>query len=205
MAISDETTSTENSSTVELEADLGRSFYEGVVLLSLLGPLEEFKTSRSVLKSNIEAGRTPWHDFLDHLSWLGDYKCGGKTVTSIAAEALPRGSRFWIACNQRPQTKSFEHLCWILHEIQSLVNDSSTDLERVQHRIIKKSIQFSCLRVKNYGRKLCGFIEHSTYLHVKKPGRPGEYRGPNPKAPDLTLQHRCCPSRMPRRFCKVSK
>jgi hypothetical protein len=96
----------EQSPTLDLEENMDHTFYEAVVLLSLLGPQEEFRISRSSLTANAEAARTPWHEFLDHLSWLGDYKCGGKTVTSIAVEALSHGSTFWVACNQQPQTKS---------------------------------------------------------------------------------------------------
>lgn len=111
---SEEAISVEKSIKVELEANLDCSFNEGFVSLSLSGPLGKSTTSRSKLKSNAEVTRTPWHDFLNHLSWLGGHKCGCKTITSISAEALAQDLRFWGACNQKSQMKSLQHLKWIL-------------------------------------------------------------------------------------------
>jgi hypothetical protein len=176
MTMSDNASSIEQSLTPAVTETLSRNFYEAVVLQSLLGAKEEFRISRSSLKDGRKAARMPWHDFLDHLAWLGDYKCGGKTVTSIAAESLSYGPIFWIACNQQPKAKALDHLEGVLQELQSLSNSSKADPEHVQRQIFKNSIRFNYLRVQNYARKLCGFIELSQILLAKKPEVSGEYR-----------------------------
>lgn len=90
----DNTSAINQSLTSDLTKTLNRNFYEAIVLQSLFGLQEEIRISRSSLKDSRKAARTPWHDFLDQLAWLGDYKCGGKTVTSIAAETLSHGPIF---------------------------------------------------------------------------------------------------------------
>lgn len=132
-AMSDNTPSLELWAALNPAGNLDRSFYEAIVLLSLLGPQEDSRVSRSSLKASAEAARTPRHDFLDHLSW---YRCGGKTVTSVAAEALSHSSTFWIACNQSPPTKSLKHLEWVLQELESLSSSSHADLDSPQKGLV---------------------------------------------------------------------
>lgn len=174
----------ENTSVMEQEAHLTQTFHEGVTLLSLSGPLEEVRTFGARGNSSVVVEQTLWHDFLDELSWLGDNECGGKTVTSIAAEASRKGTRFWVASNQRPQAKSLGHLQWILRELQKFVRTTNPSLEDVRRRIFNASIRSSFLKVDNYSRQLRAHIKESG-MTEKKAKRSGEQKEFCIKCPDI--------------------
>lgn len=80
-------------------------------------------------------------------------------------------------------------------KLKSLTSDPHRDLEPVQNLVFKRSIHFSYTRVKNYVRRLCGFIERSNALLVK-PGRSSEQRNCLLVVSDLTVQDRQHPSQM---------
>lgn len=132
-----------------------------VVSLSMLG------TARLVRRHQI-SGREPlseeiktWRCLLDELSWLCDYKTGGRSVTSIAAEATVSGSIFWFASNGTAQSRVKNQLKWILQELGSIKTTGTTGSKDVQRRIFKNSVEFSYRRIELYWSKLQALIKSS--------------------------------------------
>lgn len=76
-----------------------------------------------------------------------DFDHGGKTVTSIAGEALPTGTRYWLSCRHE---SALPHLQWILSLLQRSTVDKINDVRDLAER----SIQLSKDKIKNYRREL---------------------------------------------------
>src|SRR5665213_3081881 len=135
------------------DADTLQVFDESIVLLSMLSPSNRPRTQRSDLNSGANDSHAKWHVFLDHLAWLCDYKTGGKTVASIAAEKVVRGSKFWLASNANCVSLAVKHLKWVLRELQSLAINTDSNSEDTQNRIFAKSVTFSRERVEFYSQR----------------------------------------------------
>lgn len=104
------------------------------------------------LESTDESLQIRCHRFLDNLSWLCDYRTGGRTVSSIAVEETPQGPIYWLAANESPDKKVRDHLERILQQLDSLA--SSEEASAVELAIRRQSIQFSREKVKHYFRQL---------------------------------------------------
>lgn len=128
-------------------------FYEALVIFSMLG--------RPTRPTKKERPRPQWHEFLDHLSWLCDFECGGKTVTSIAVETSSSGPVFWVAMNKRPRERAVNHLKWVLSELDNLCRDHEIQAQDVQTNIFLESVRLSRRRVKYYRKNLIGLVHHS--------------------------------------------
>jgi len=74
-------------------------FYEPLILLKILEPTQGRQNPQVQTESTAEEFRDVWGNFLDCLSWLCDYKPGGKTVASVAAQGEPKGPVFWLAAH----------------------------------------------------------------------------------------------------------
>ena len=133
-------------------------FYEAVALLSVLGPVEQPRTSHLDLGSATETAETTWRKFLDQLSGLCDFKGGGDTVTSIAVQARSDGPAYWIAMNHALQSKAESHLRYVLGELETANRLSTVELKALESRISHKTIELSPSRIHGYGTRLCKLI-----------------------------------------------
>jgi hypothetical protein len=135
-------------------------FYEPLVLLRILEPTRGSRKHEMPLESTHESFQTRCHRFLDHLSWLCDYRTGGRTVSSIAVERTPQGPIYWLAANESPDKKVRDHLERILHQLESLAS-SPEEASVVELAIRRQSIQFSREKVKHYLRQLGKSVDHA--------------------------------------------
>jgi hypothetical protein len=129
-------------------------FYEPLVLLSILQPARgerAFNTDPTYNKT--DPGRL-WHKFLNQISWLCDYKRGGRTVSSVAVQATAPGPTYWLAANSNPVPKALPHLEWLLRELANLQALLPDQLQMVEDEIVTRCISFSAAKVKFYGRQL---------------------------------------------------
>lgn len=126
-----------------------RLFYEAVTLIGTVKPSSGF---RSVPKTN-------WHRFLDHLCWLCDHRRGGQTVTAIAVQQTPAGSKFWLASNKRDKSTSSVHLSSVLEDLEQVCGASATEIAEIEDRICAQSVRLSRSRVHDYSRRLKRLVE----------------------------------------------
>ncbi|KAF2158957.1 hypothetical protein M409DRAFT_71370 [Zasmidium cellare ATCC 36951] len=130
-------------------------FYEPLQLLWMLNPARGqcCPAPAAGEQSSDFLGR--WRRFLDALSWLCDFEHGGKTVSSVAVQALPSGNRFWLCCGHEA---ALQHLTWML----SLLEDEELSLPSQQVRAISTvavtTISHSGDKVKRYARELSRYI-----------------------------------------------
>lgn len=136
-------------------------FYEPLVLLRILEPTRGSRKHEMPLESTDESFQIRCHRFLDHLSWLCDYRTGGRTVSSIAVEMTPQGPIYWLAANESPDKKVIDHLERILRQLESLAASSSEEASVVELAIRRQSIQFSREKVKHYLRQLGKAVDHA--------------------------------------------
>ena len=142
---------------------------ERVVLLNMLASPSLGRLTRLPIEANCSAESAQWHRFLDHLSWLGDYKAGGQTVTSIAAEKHTLGTTFWVANNCLQTAMVVKHLKWVLAKLQQLI-DEPTSVTVIQQDIAVRSISFSYRRVASYKRHFYVFAQRRKSLQKSGPG-----------------------------------
>jgi len=145
-----------------------RRFYEPLVLLRVLDPTRGAQKCPPISDPSSDDMSELWHKFLDHLSWVCDYKKGGVTVSAIAAQSTPAGPIFWLAANKNPARKVILHLEWVLVRLESAHDASSQKLEELGREITHQCIEFSRNRVKEYGKRLCNLIRKS-YSHMGDP------------------------------------
>jgi hypothetical protein len=131
-------------------------FYEPLVLLRILEPTRGSRKHEMPVESTDESFEKSTHKFLDNLSWLCDYRTGGRTVSSIAVEETPQCPIYWLAANESPNKEVRDHLEWILQHLESL---ASSPPEEVELAIRRQSIRFSREKVKNYVRQLGKAVE----------------------------------------------
>ena len=104
-------------------------------------------------ESTDESIQSCCHRFLDNLSWLCDYRTGGRTVSSIGIEDTPQGPIYWLAANERPNEKVIVHLERILKQLESLKSSQKAP-SLLELAIRQQSVQFSREKVKHYIRQL---------------------------------------------------
>lgn len=136
--------------------DITRSFYEALILFSILRPSS----------GHSKVHRSSWHVFLDDLSWLCDTQSGGKTVVSIGTEQTSQGLRFWISANGRVKPRSLAQLENTLSELRKLDGEPEPVAQAVEARIFDAAVYSSHERVKEYLKKLRMCIEK---LPVRRP------------------------------------
>ena len=135
-----------------------RLFDESIVALSMLGTARSTPLPKRGSSSQRSREEEIWCRLVDELSWLCDYKCGGKTVTSIAVQKTVSGHVFWFASNRGSRAAIEDHLRWILSELESVATTCSTSIEKVRWRLFSKSLAFSRRRVEFYWKQLHAMV-----------------------------------------------
>jgi hypothetical protein len=128
-------------------------FYEPLVLLRILEPTRGLRRHEMPSESTDGSFQTHFHNFVDNLSWLCDYRTGGRTVSSIAVEETPQGPIYWLAANESPNKKVKDHLERTLQQLEGLAS-SPEEASVVELAITRQSVQFSREKVKHYVRQL---------------------------------------------------
>lgn len=136
-------------------------FYEPLVLLRIVEPTRGSRKHEMPLESTDGSFQIRCHRFLDDLSWLCDYRTGGRTVSSIAVEETPQGPIYWLAANESPRKKVRDHLKRILQQLESLASPAG-EASAVELAICQQSIQFSRDKVRHYVRQLGKFVDLAT-------------------------------------------
>lgn len=143
---------------------------DNVITLSMLGTVSSAQRSQNGSRGSLSEIENKWCCVLDELSWLCDYRTGGKSVTSVAAQVTTTGLVFWFANNRGPQPLVKRHLKWILQELRSMaVNDQGGSKETLW-RLFRKSLVFSRRRVESYWAKLYSLLEHVASSTEKQKG-----------------------------------
>lgn len=142
------------------EVDNALSNY--VCLLSLCGP-----TPTPSPQQDGDRDRA-WTHFLDDLAWMCDYRPGGKSVTSVAAELRGSKTRFWMATNDTCGLMATKHLSWVLERLQTL-SESIDTRQQAETQIFEQSIKFSRTRVIQYAKILHKLIGYSKELEQGLP------------------------------------
>ncbi|KIW82282.1 hypothetical protein Z517_05309 [Fonsecaea pedrosoi CBS 271.37] len=130
-------------------------FYEATLLLRMLGSKAPHHSA------NHTAGKrssSPWHKFLDEFSWLGDSELGGSSVIAIAVEEKVTGLHFWVASNGHVKTKTFDHLTWLLEQLQKVEQTPHWNQQYLVQQIFACSIDQSRKKVCNYARRLLKLV-----------------------------------------------
>ena len=82
-------------------------FYEPLVLLRISNVAQSAGEVELPADRRSRNFQLIWRGFLDNLSWLCDNKHGGETVSSVAAQDLPEGNKFWVVSKY---DRSLDHL-----------------------------------------------------------------------------------------------
>lgn len=147
-----------------------------VVLLSMLGLPTSPRTQKQINERELSPRDHQWCCVLDEFSFLGDYKNGGKTITSIAAQHTKEGAVFWVAGNHIVTQRTTGHLKWILRKLQTLKTGDQKQAEVLKAEIFRASVSFSHTKVKNYARMLRVWVQRSNTLSSQEDERSGELR-----------------------------
>lgn len=142
---------------VSSSCEVHNAFSNYVCLLSLCGP-----TPIPSPQQNGTRDRA-WCQFLDDLAWMCDYRPGGKSVTSVAAELKGSKIRFWMANNDRCGLMAARHLSWVLERLQ-IVSTGIETPQQAEAQIFERSIRFSRTRVMEYANTLHKLIGYSREL-----------------------------------------
>lgn len=145
-----------------MDSSLVSQLNEHIIALSMLGSRLSVQRPQSAARHSLSETERRWCCVLDELSWLGDYRTGGKSVTSIAAQATGVGNIFWFASNRTTRYCIKQHLRWILQELQFYASNLERDTPKTQWRLFTRSIVFSRRRVESYHDRFC-----SLWIHVK--------------------------------------
>lgn len=132
---------------------------ENVVTLSMLGTVPSAQHSQGSTRRTLSEVERKWCCLLDELSWLCDYKTGGKSVTSVAAQTTATGNVFWFASNKDTRLLIERQLRWILAELQLIATNDTVDSEEVRWRLFKRSIVFNHRRVEFYWEKMHSLVQ----------------------------------------------
>jgi hypothetical protein len=132
-------------------AKLMHRFYEPLQLLSILNKDRGSGEVDLPTEPQSSEARMIWRRFLDNLSWLCDNKHGGETVSAVAAQSLSEGTKFWLVSKFE---RSFDHLKWVLFELQTVDGKTDEEASRIGLEIAEKSILFSEDKIDNYLRFL---------------------------------------------------
>ena len=133
-------------------AKLMHRFYEPLQLLAMLNADRGSGEVDLPADPQCREFRMIWRRFLDDLSWLCDNKHGGETVSAVAAQSLPDGTKYWLASKYEP---SYDHLRWVLSILEAVGGGGAEEIELECGEVIaKNSILFSKDKIKNYLRFL---------------------------------------------------
>ena len=132
-------------------ARLMHRFYEPLQLLSILNKDRGSGEVDLPTEPQSSEARIIWRRFLDNLSWLCDNGHGGETVSAVAAQSLSEGTKFWLVSKFE---QSFDHLKWVLLELQTVDGKTDEEASMIGLEIAEKSILFSEDKVDNYLRFL---------------------------------------------------
>ena len=132
------------------DAKLMHRFYEPLQLLAILNADRGSGEVDLPADPQSREFRMILRRFLDDLSWLCDNKHGGETVSAVAAQSLPEGTKYWLVSRYE---KSFDHLRWVLTILEA-VGRGSSDETVLEYglAIAEESILFSKDKIKNYLR-----------------------------------------------------
>ncbi|KAK4496860.1 hypothetical protein PRZ48_011309 [Zasmidium cellare] len=103
-------------------------------------------------------GYKTWRRYLDNLSYLCDFKSGGKTVVSLYAQDAANDTVFWLATNHpggETKNRMRNHLVFILNELSS----TPRSIDDPTQAIMQQSIKLSADKVKHYYNKLVAELE----------------------------------------------
>jgi hypothetical protein len=125
---------------------LKHRFYEPVLLLRMLNPRMNRGYEQPTITFRTRNFISDWRRSLDALARFGDYKHGGQTVTTIAADSLPASVHIWIASTYE---KSATLIQGILHHLSALSSASNEDKIAIGRIIIAKSVQLSRNKIRN--------------------------------------------------------
>jgi hypothetical protein len=130
------------------DAKLMHRFYEPLQLLAMLNADRGSGEVDLPADPQSREFRMIWRRFLDDLSWLCDNKHGGETVSAVAAQSLPEGTKYWLASRYE---QSFDHLRWAL-SILKAVGGGGADETVLEYglAVAEESILFSKDKIKNY-------------------------------------------------------
>lgn len=141
-----------------METSMTERLDESVVLLSMLGSRPSVQKSQRAVRSTLSETEDKWCCILDELSWLCDYRTGGKSVTSIAAQTTITGNIFWFATNKGLQMPIKQHLQWLLQTLRSYTTDSGRNAQETCRKLFRKSVVFSHRRVQFYQDRLSSLL-----------------------------------------------
>lgn len=141
---------------------LRHRFYEPLCMLWILNPSTGHGFTESpYLAIQAHDGRHvgQWRSFLDALSWFGDHKHGGASVSAVAAEMKETGVNYWI-CGRFEASAA--NICRVLAEC-ALVSQHEDDgiFPATLQRVIATGIWFSRERVKSYQKDLSTHLRHA--------------------------------------------
>ena len=126
-------------------------FYEPLVLLRILNAARGAGEVELPVDPRTRSFQLIWRGFLDNLSWLCDNKHGGETVSSVAAQEIPEGNKFWLVSKY---DQSLDHLQWVLAELNALRDRPDSEKIDSEGRIAVESICFSKDKINTYARFL---------------------------------------------------
>lgn len=143
---------------------LRHRFYEPLCMLWILNPSTghgHTESSHVPRQPHDERQIGQWRSFLDALSWFGDHKHGGASVSAIAAEERDEGVQFWV-CSRFESSAG--NISRVISEC-SLVSESrdSEMFSRTLDRVIAMGVWFARERVKSYQKDLSLHLKHAMY------------------------------------------
>lgn len=133
-----------------MENDQIHHLRENIKILSSLGSRSSVQKSQKTFRASLTRKERRWCRVLDEMAWLGDYRPGGKTVTSIAVQTTREGNIYWLANNQGPKLPTQRHLQWVLDQLQSCSINDRENTSTTQRVLFRRSIVFSRRRVEFY-------------------------------------------------------
>ncbi|CZT15360.1 uncharacterized protein RCC_01223 [Ramularia collo-cygni] len=148
-------------------ADHIRSIQEGLLVKSLFQHAESIKPQHASDHDAEKPEAVPWHQFLDELCHLCQFRRGGEDITAIAVERTKKGHRiFWIATNSgmKPESDARkiarkEHLAWILKTITAPRGwNVEMEKEDASELVFAEAIRKSPQRIKNYQHRLLSIV-----------------------------------------------
>ena len=152
---------------------LRHRFYEPLCMLWMLNPSTGHGFTDSIPsleRPHDDRQSGMWRSFLDALSWFGDHKHGGASVTAVAAERNHDAVHFWVCSRFQ---SSAGNISRVLSEC-ALVSGSHDDelFSRTLERVIAMGIWFARDRVRSYQRELWYHLGKAT-AGVETQGAPG--------------------------------
>jgi hypothetical protein len=143
-----------------MKPKLLKRFYEGLVLLRVLGQVQGDKLPGQMFEdSNLHSLETVEmrRRVMYHLCVMCDFEKGGNSVTAIAMEKLPSGPRYWMAANG--YLTKIERFLKETLEMLDKQSMSTTDESQLEQRLFQKFVKYQRSRIKEYWKLLQPCIE----------------------------------------------